>query len=100
MMDSRIDLVDIDRSEPIGFVGLGQMGGPMARHLAHLGYPVFVYARNPASVKDAVAAGARVVPTLRDVACEARIVCICLNTQQATLDVLFGEGGLASGDRI
>jgi 3-hydroxyisobutyrate dehydrogenase-like beta-hydroxyacid dehydrogenase len=99
-MEINTDATSIDRSEPIGFVGLGQMGGPMATHLARLGYPVLVFARNPAAAKDAVAAGARVVPTVRDVACQARIVCICLNTQQATLDIVFGEGGLASGDRI
>ena len=99
-MDSKPDSTDIDRSEPIGFVGLGQMGGPMASHLARLGYPVFVYARSPAALEDAAEAGARIVPTIRDVASRARIVCICLNTKQASLDIVFGENGLASGDRI
>ena len=89
-----------DRAEPIGFVGLGQMGAPMVGHLARLGYTVLVYARNPAAREDAVAAGARAVPTLRQLACQARVVCTCLNSQQAALDVVFGEDGLASGDRI
>jgi 3-hydroxyisobutyrate dehydrogenase-like beta-hydroxyacid dehydrogenase len=90
----------IGRSEPIGFVGLGQMGAPMVAHLTRLGYPVIVYARNPAIAQEASKAGARVVATLREVACQARIVCTCLNSQDAALEVVFGDAGLAAGERI
>lgn len=99
-MEQHTASIAADRKEAIGFVGLGQMGAPMVAHLVRLGYPVIAYARRPEVAQEAAQAGARVVTSLREVACEARIVCTCLNSQKAALDVVFGEDGLASGDRI
>lgn len=42
----------------LGFVGLGNMGGPMCRRLARAGYTVQAFDLDPAKVADAVAAGA------------------------------------------
>lgn len=41
----------------IGFIGLGLMGAPMARHLARAGARVLVHNRSPAPVAAAVADG-------------------------------------------
>ena len=41
-----------------GFIGLGLMGRPMAKHLLKAGYPLVVHSRSPAPVDDLVAAGA------------------------------------------
>jgi hypothetical protein len=46
-------------SEPIGFIGLGAMGAPMARHLATRGYPLLVNDVNPRAVQSVVDCGAR-----------------------------------------
>jgi 3-hydroxyisobutyrate dehydrogenase len=43
--------------ERIGFIGLGNMGGPMATRLAGAGYEVTAYDINPAAVDVAVAGG-------------------------------------------
>lgn len=34
---------------PVGFVGLGDQGAPIARAIAEGGYPLHVWARRPAS---------------------------------------------------
>ena len=43
----------------IGFVGLGNMGGPMARRLASVGHEVICFDLDPEAVAETVAAGAR-----------------------------------------
>jgi 3-hydroxyisobutyrate dehydrogenase-like beta-hydroxyacid dehydrogenase len=42
----------------VGFIGLGHMGAPMARHLIKAGYDVTVWSRSPAHVDDLVTHGA------------------------------------------
>ncbi|MEX2559753.1 MAG: NAD(P)-binding domain-containing protein, partial [Pirellulales bacterium] len=43
----------------VGFIGLGTMGRPMARHLLAAGHSLVVYARRPEAAAELVAAGAR-----------------------------------------
>lgn len=50
----------MSRSEPtVGFIGLGNMGGPMARRLVNAGHPVHVFDLVPEAVAGLVAAGAK-----------------------------------------
>ncbi|MIL09750.1 3-hydroxyisobutyrate dehydrogenase, partial [Salmonella enterica subsp. enterica] len=42
----------------IGFVGLGNMGGPMCLRLVEAGYAVQAYDLNPSALERLVAAGA------------------------------------------
>lgn len=52
-------------SKPIlGFIGLGEMGGPMAIHLAKAGYRVLGFDLNAERVQDAKAAGIEPMPDL------------------------------------
>ena len=44
-------------ADKIGFIGLGNMGGPMARRLAAAGYDVMAYDINPDALDAAVDAG-------------------------------------------
>ena len=57
-------------NETVGFIGLGVMGQPMAKHLLAKGYRLVVYNRSRAAVDDLVRAGAgrrrRTLPTLHD----------------------------------
>ena len=50
----------------IGMVGLGRMGGNMARHLMRGGHEVVAYATDPAAVKQISSEGATGVSTLDD----------------------------------
>ncbi|MCH2165646.1 MAG: NAD(P)-dependent oxidoreductase [Marinovum sp.] len=64
--------------EDIGFIGVGLMGGGMARNLLKAGYGLSVIAhRNRAQVEALVAAGASEVKNLEDMAKASDIIHIC-----------------------
>ena len=52
----------------VGYIGLGIMGRPMARHLLDAGYPLTVFNRTRAKAEPLAAAGARVADSPRAVA--------------------------------
>lgn len=59
----------------IGFVGAGLMGSGMVRNLAAAGHEVYVYARTP---EKAAGLAATTVPTVRDAANGADLLCVCV----------------------
>ncbi|WP_277188958.1 NAD-binding protein [Caballeronia sp. BR00000012568055] len=84
-------------SEPIGFIGLGAMGAPMARHLATLGYSLLVYDTNASAVASAVERGAQSMTSAKAIADRAAIVLTCLPSLPAIKEVVFGEEGVSKG---
>jgi 3-hydroxyisobutyrate dehydrogenase-like beta-hydroxyacid dehydrogenase len=58
----------------LGFVGLGAMGGRMARRLLDAGYTLYGYNRTAAKAADLVRAGMTLAPSPRDVAERADVV--------------------------
>jgi 3-hydroxyisobutyrate dehydrogenase len=78
----------------IGYVGLGAMGGALARNLCATNLLV-VYDRNPASTRTLADAGARPVENLDQVAKSCDVVFLCLPTSEQVTEVLVGSGGLA-----
>lgn len=79
----------------VGFVGLGQMGKPMALNLIHDDIDLLVTAKTPEAYGDLRARGARIADTLPDFR-HADIVVLSLPGTDAVRGVLQGEGGLAS----
>ena len=88
------------RTEPIGFVGLGAMGAPMARRLANLGYKLVVHDINPHAVQSVVDCGARSLPSAKFVASEAKLVFTCLPSLEALRETVLGDEGLHAGSAI
>ena len=80
----------------IGFIGLGIMGTPMALHLAAAGHQLFVKVRSKVPA-DISAAGAKVCATGEEVACSTDIVFLMVPDTPDVEEVLFGEGGVATG---
>jgi 2-hydroxy-3-oxopropionate reductase len=80
----------------IGFVGLGNMGRAMARHLHEAGAEVIVWNRSDAPAQAAVALGMRRAATLPQLAREIGdgVICINLTMTDVVEKVVFGEGGL------
>ena len=56
---------------PLGFVGLGAMGAPMARRLLAAGHRVLAHDANPAALAAAASGGAEPRGTAAAVAAEA-----------------------------
>lgn len=78
----------------VGFIGLGNMGGPMAANLVKAGHEVKVFDMSGAAVEKAVAAGARGGASAVDAAKEAEIVITMLPAGQHVRQVYLGDSGL------
>jgi 3-hydroxyisobutyrate dehydrogenase-like beta-hydroxyacid dehydrogenase len=83
----------------IGFVGLGNMGRAMARHLHEAGADMVVWNRSDPAAEAAVALGMRRAATLPELAREIGdgVIGINLTTTDVVEQVVFGEGGLSEG---
>jgi 2-hydroxy-3-oxopropionate reductase len=79
---------------PVGFIGLGIMGRPMARHLLAAGVPLVVHSRSRGPVDELVAEGAEAASAPSEVAERARVVILMLPD---TPDVELVVGGLLGG---
>jgi 3-hydroxyisobutyrate dehydrogenase and related beta-hydroxyacid dehydrogenases len=79
----------------IGFVGLGIMGRPMAKHLVAAGLDVMVSDLNPVPVAELVADGAK-TGTYAEIGEQCDIVMTILPTGAIVQSVLFGEDGIAA----
>ena len=83
-------------STPIGFIGLGLMGRPMALNLRTHGFDVVVHSRSRGPVDALVAAGARAADTPAAVALHARTIITMLPDGPDVEAVLEGEHGIFS----
>ena len=79
----------------IGFVGLGIMGRPMAKHLVAAGLDVMVSDLNPVPVQELVADGAK-TGTYAEIGEQCDIVMTILPTGAIVQSVLFAEDGIAA----
>lgn len=81
----------------IAFLGLGNMGAPMAARLINAGHDVTVWNRSTQRTERLAGAGASVAATPADAAAGVEFAITMLATPQALDSVLFGTDGLASG---
>jgi 2-hydroxy-3-oxopropionate reductase len=79
--------------EKIGFIGLGIMGKPMAKHLLKAGYPLFILSSSAASaaLKEE---GAMLLATPADIAREADIIITMLPDSPEVEAMVTGNGNL------
>src|SRR5438045_8499843 len=78
----------------VGFIGLGNMGGPMALNLAKAGFSPVVHDIDPKKLDPLVAAGAAIETSPAAVAAAAeRTICMVETTDQAEA-VIIGEQGI------
>lgn len=82
----------------VAFLGLGVMGGPMARHLAQKGHDVTVYNRTFAKAEEWVKAhGGKAAKTPKDAAQGQEIVFCCVGNDQDLREVTIGKDGAFHG---
>ena len=84
-------------TDRVGFIGLGIMGKPMARHLLDAGFPLTVHSRSPAPVDELVEAGASRAVSPAEVAAASDVVVTMLPDTPDVELVLLGPDGVASG---
>lgn len=84
--------------QSIGFIGLGNMGAPMARRLADAGYRLAVADNNREAVSRFAAANACGQPKdLKSLGATCRVVITMLPDGNAVRQVLMGREGIAAG---
>jgi 3-hydroxyisobutyrate dehydrogenase-like beta-hydroxyacid dehydrogenase len=79
---------------PVGFVGLGAMGGRLAARLLAAGHPVYGYNRTPERMAPLVAQGLTACATPREVAERAEVVLSMVWGSDALRAVTEGPDGL------
>lgn len=87
-------------AEEIGFIGLGNMGTPMAGRLVDAGYRLVVYDTRDNVIGPFLERGATRAGSPQDVGSRAETVIVSLPTPDIVEKVVAGEGGVASGSKV
>lgn len=77
----------------VGYIGLGDMGKPMASHLAPAGFETSVCDLDESKVQELVAGGAKAAANPRELGERSDVLCICVPTDAHVRAVLTGEQG-------
>lgn len=83
---------DIDLK--VGFIGLGDMGGPMAVNLAKAGIDLTVFDLRDEAMSTAERHGARRAASVGDVANSVDLVCTCVLYDHQVREIFLGEEGI------
>jgi 3-hydroxyisobutyrate dehydrogenase-like beta-hydroxyacid dehydrogenase len=87
-------------SETIGFIGLGNMGLPLAGRLLQAGHALVVHDTQDAAVRRLEEAGAQRAATASELADRVETVFLSLPTPEIVRQVALGAGGLSEGKRL
>jgi 3-hydroxyisobutyrate dehydrogenase-like beta-hydroxyacid dehydrogenase len=80
----------------VGFIGLGDQGGPMAEAIGERGFELHVWARRSASLAAVEQVPHTVHRTVAELAAAAELIGLCLRDDADVWDVLDGQGLLAA----
>jgi 3-hydroxyisobutyrate dehydrogenase len=78
----------------IGFIGLGNMGGPMAANLVKAGHAVTGYDLNPVALEALAAAGGRTAGSTAEAVAGAEVVITMLPAGEQVRQVFLYQGGI------
>lgn len=84
----------------VGYIGLGNMGKPMASNLAPAGFETTVFDLVPSAVSELVATGARAASSPFEVAKACEVLCLCVPADAHVRAVLLGERGEGALDGL
>jgi 3-hydroxyisobutyrate dehydrogenase-like beta-hydroxyacid dehydrogenase len=83
-----------------GFIGLGRMGGAMARRLIAAGHRVIAFDVSTTACDALAAEGASIVLSARGVADAAAVVFLSLPNPEVVVETVLGAQGAIAGDRL
>ena len=84
----------------LGFIGVGVMGNPIARHLIAKGHTVLAYDKSERAVAAMVSAGAKAATSITEVVDQARIVFTSLPSPAIFTEVALGASGVKGGKAV
>lgn len=80
-----------------GFIGLGNIGKPMARRIVDAGVQTTVFDLSAAAVAELATTGARAARSAREVARVADVVGVCVRDDDEVRAALLGDDGIEAG---
>ena len=83
----------------IAFIGLGNMGWPMAQNLAKAGHEVVGFDVTPATITAFKAQGGRMAGSVAEAVADAEIIVTMLPAGRHVADVYLGDGGILASPR-
>jgi 3-hydroxyisobutyrate dehydrogenase-like beta-hydroxyacid dehydrogenase len=84
----------------VGMIGIGNIGLPMALNMLDKGLDLTVFDRNPNQVEQALAAGAKVAASPKELADRCSVVVVSMPTLEASLEVALGAHGVLHGTAV
>jgi len=78
----------------IGFIGLGNLGTPIAENIVESGHELFVYNRTAAKTKALTEKGATAVATVKELAIECALIITMVSDDKALKSITEGADGL------
>ncbi len=81
----------------VGFVGLGNMGLPMAKSLLRHGFPMTVFDVREEALRKAARLGAKIAGSCRELATASDVIITMVRDIPQTDEVVFGKDGLWEG---
>ena len=78
----------------VGFIGLGNMGNPMASNVLKNGFPMTVFDKNPKTMENLVQAGAKAAASAKQVVESAEVILTCLPGSPEVEGLYLDPGGL------
>jgi 3-hydroxyisobutyrate dehydrogenase len=85
--------------ETVGFIGLGNMGAPVARHIQKAGFPMVVYDLREGATRPFLDDGARLADSPAQVASLSDVIFSALPTPKDVEAAAIGPGGILEGIR-
>ena len=82
---------------PVGFIGLGNIGKPMAINLAKAGFDLMVYDLRPEPMRELTALGAKAARSTDEIGAHGEIIEVVVVDDAQIEAALLGEGGVFSG---
>jgi 3-hydroxyisobutyrate dehydrogenase-like beta-hydroxyacid dehydrogenase len=81
----------------VGFIGLGNMGGPLAGFVLKAGFSLIVHDLRREAAATLLDWGAAWADSPKDVAAQCEVICICVPGPPEMQAVTLGESGVVAG---
>lgn len=80
----------------IGYIGLGDIGAPMAQRIARAGLPLTVWNRTASKMAPLADDGAATTGSATELADSSEIVFLCIDSASGIEEILFGRAGVVA----
>jgi 3-hydroxyisobutyrate dehydrogenase-like beta-hydroxyacid dehydrogenase len=83
----------------VGYIGLGNMGAPMAKTLLQAGFDLTVFDVRPSSMEPLVAAGARAATSVAELTQRVDVICTCVLYDEQVRHIFLDDDGVIAHAR-